>query len=144
MALDTLIPYIFIGLFFSLSFFLLKEILEESAGWRTCCQAIPNLLNKTNPVQVPEDSHDMVVDPPLERLQVILRREHRAGKTTPSPGRLRYERVLIGISACTAKVHSIRVPSGAIPQRTAALSRPWYQLSNAVGTVTVKVSVKQR
>ena len=31
----------------------------------------------------------------------------------------------------------------AIPQRTAHLSRPWHQLSNAVSTVTVIVSVEQ-
>ena len=71
-------------------------------------------------------------------------REHRAGKKIPLPGRSRYERVLSGISACMTKVHSIRMPSGAIPQRTADLSRPWYQLSNAISTVTVEVSVKQR
>ena len=74
----------------------------------------------------PDVSHDMVVDLSLEGLQVILRREHRAGKRIPFPGRLRYERVLRDISACTTKVHFIRVPSGAIPQKTADLSRTWY------------------
>ena len=84
------------------------------------------------------------VDLPLEGPQVIPRQEHRAGNRIPFPGRSRYERVLGGFSACTTKLHPIRVPSGAIPQKKAALSRPWYQLSNAVSTVTVKVSVKQR
>ena len=123
---------------------MLKGILEETADWQLCCQVIPNSLIRTSLVHVPEVSYDMVVDLPLEGLQVILRRKHRAGKRIPLSGRSRYERVLEGISACTTKVHSIRVPNGAIPRKTAALSRPWYQFGNALSTVTVKVSVKQR
>jgi len=105
---------------------------------------MPNALIRTSPVQVSEVSHDMVVELPFEKLQVILRREHIAGKRIPFLGCSRYARALRGISACTTKVHSIRVPSAAIPQRTADLSRPWHQLSNAVSTVTMKISVKQR
>ena len=122
----------------------MQEMLEENAGWRLCCQVVPSSLIRTSPLQVLEVSHDMVVNLPLEGLQVILRREHRTGKRIPFPGRLRYERVPRGISACTTKVHSIRVPSGVIPQGTADFSRPWHQLSNAASTVTKKVSVKQR
>ena len=103
---------------------MLKKRLEEKTGWQYGRKVIPNSLIRTGPVQVLEVSHDMVVDLPLVGLQVILRREHRARKKIPFPGRLRYERVLRGISACTIKVHYIRVPYGAIPQRTAALSRP--------------------
>ena len=89
-------------------------------------------------------SHDVFVDLAFERLQVIRRREHITGKKIPFPGCLRFERALRGNSACTGEVHSIRVPSFAIPQRTANLSRLWHQLSNAVSTMIVKVSVKQR
>ena len=124
-------------------FFVTRNAGKE-CGLGLCCQVIPNPLIRTGPLQVLEVSKDMVVNLPLERLQVILRQEHRAGKRIPFPGYLRYERVLRSISACTTKVHSIRVPSGTIPLRTADFSQPWHQLSNAAGTVTVKVSVKQR
>ena len=99
---------------------------------------------RTSPAQVLEVSHDVFVDLAFERLQVILRREHRAGKKISFTGCSRYGIALRGDSACTAEVHSIGMPSFAIPQRTADLSRPWHQLSNAVSTVTVIVSVEQR
>ena len=123
---------------------MLKERLEENAGRRLSCWLIPNSLIRTSPVQVSEVSHNVFLDLAFERLQVILRREHRTGKKISFPGCLRYERALRGDSALTAEVHSIRVPSFATPQKTADLSRPWHQLSNAVSTVTVILSVEQR
>jgi len=60
--------------------------MEENAGWQLCCQVVLNSLIRTSPVQVLEVSHDMVVDLPLEELQVILRRQHRAGKIILFPG----------------------------------------------------------
>ena len=62
-----------------------EEILEENAGWRQCCQIIPNSLIRTSPVQVPEVGHGMVVDLSLEGLKVVLKREHIAGKKIPFP-----------------------------------------------------------
>ena len=118
--------------------------MEENAKWRQSCRLIPNSLIRTSPVQVSEVSYDAFVDLAFERLQVILRREHRAGKKISLSGCLCYETALRGNSACTAEVHYIRVPSFAIPQRTADLSWPWHQLSTAVSTVTVIVSVEQR
>ena len=123
---------------------MLKKTLEENAGRQLSCRLIPNSLIRTSPVQVSDGSHDVFVDLAFERLQVIFRREHRAGKKIPLPGRSRYETALRGNSACTAEVHSKGVPSFAIPQKTADLSRPWHQLSNAGSTVTVIVSVEQR
>ena len=52
----------------SVPFFLLKEILEENVDWQQFCQVIPNSLIRTGPILVPEVSHDMVVDLPLEGL----------------------------------------------------------------------------
>ena len=123
---------------------MLKERLEGIASQRLSCRLITNLLIRTSPVQVLEVSHDVFVDLAFERLQVILRRKHKAGRKIPFPGYLRYERALRGNSACTTEVHSMWMPSFAISQKTADLSRPWHQLSTAVSTVTVKVSVEQR
>ena len=75
-------------------FFMLKETLEENAGRRLSCRLIPNSLIRMSPVQVSEVSHDVFVDLAFERLQVIFRREHRAGKKIPLPGRSRYETAL--------------------------------------------------
>ena len=40
------------------------------------CQVIPNSLIRTSPVQVSKVNHNKVIDPPLEKLQVVLKREH--------------------------------------------------------------------
>ena len=122
---------------------MLKERLEKNAGRRLSCRLIPNSLIRTSPVQVSEVSHDVFVDFAFERLQVIFRREHRAGRKISLLGCSCYETALNGNSTCTAEVHSIGVISFAFPQRTADLSRPWHQLNNAVSTVTVIVSVEQ-
>ena len=94
---------------------MLKERLEENAGQRLSCRLISNSLIRTSPVQVSEVSHDVFVNLVFERLQVIFRREHRAGKKIPFPRCSCYETALRGNSACTAEVHSIGVPSFAIP-----------------------------
>ena len=122
---------------------MLKERLEENAGRRLSCRLILNSLIRTSPVQ-DEVSHDVFIDFAFGRLQVIFRREYRAGKKIPFPGCSCYETALRGKSACTAEVQSTEVPSFAIPQRMADLSRLCHQLSNAVSTVTVIVSVEQR
>ena len=87
-------------------FLMLKERLEENASRRLSCRVIPNSLIRTSLVQVLEVSHDVFVDLAFERLHVIFRREHRAGKKIPFPGCLRYERALRDNSACTAEVNS--------------------------------------
>ena len=121
---------------------MLKGRLEENAGRRLSCRLIPNSLIRTSIVQVSEVSNDVFVDLAFKRLQVIFRQEHRAGKKIPFHGCSCYEAALRGNSACTTEVHSIGVPSFAIPQRTADLSRPWHYLSNAVSTVTVYTNIK--
>ena len=110
----------------------------------TMLRGNPEFNYQDESCQVSEVSHDVFVDLALERLPVILRGEHRAGKKSPFPGCSCYERALRGNSACTTEVHSIWVPSLAISQKTADLSWPWHQLSNAVSTVIVIVSVEQR
>ena len=85
----------------------------------------------------------LLIDLAFGGLHVIHRREHREEEKVSFPGCLPYERALRANSACI-KVHSMWVPSFAIPQRTTDLGRLWHHLINAVSTVTVKVSVKQR
>ena len=100
-------------LFFSI-LFLPEERLEQNEGWQLCCQVRQDSLIRTRPVQVLGVSHNMVVDLPLEGLQVKLWREHRAGNMIPFPGcTMFYEKAQRVISACTIKVHCIRVPSAA-------------------------------
>jgi len=65
-------------------FLFAKEILEKNVGWRLSCQAIPNSLIRTRPVQVPGISHNMVVGLSLEGQQVIVRREHIVKQRTPN------------------------------------------------------------
>jgi len=62
---------------------LLKERLKENAGWQLSCQVILNSLIRMSPVQVSEVCHNKVVDLPLEKLQVVLRRKHRTGQRIP-------------------------------------------------------------
>ena len=67
---------------FIVTFFYAKGNTGRERGPATKLPVNPKFiaLIRTSPVQVSEVSHDVLVDLAFERLQVIFRREHRAGK----------------------------------------------------------------